>query len=267
MTELSVPGSTLLTAAIAACIVTAAHRSRSLAWSGTIAAAVMGGLALAAGAGWAALLLVYFVSSTALSRAGRAAKAARTSSVVAKGGARDGWQVLANGGVFALAAAGHVWWPDARWGAAAAGALAASAADTWATEIGTWVGGAPRHVLTGRRLAAGMSGGVSLAGSLAMLAGAMAVGVFAAGVGVTSAWSPVAAAGVAGAMVDSLAGATVQERRLCEGCGGITEQHRHTCGAATRRTHGIPGVGNDVVNTLATVAGAGVAVWAAWSTG
>lgn len=265
MTDVSVSSSTFLLGAVAALVVAAAQRARSLSPSGAVAAVAMGGLSLAAGAGWAALLLVYFVSSTALSRLGRAAKAARTASVIAKGGSRDAWQVAANGGVFALAAIGTLSLPDARWGAAAAGALAASAADTWATEIGTWIGGTPRHLLTGRQLAPGLSGGVSVAGTLAMLAGAVGLGIFAEGVGVVSAWAPVAAGGVVGAMTDSLAGATLQSRRVCEGCGAVTEQVVHTCGGATRRTGGVEGIGNDAVNALATLTGALVAVGAVWS--
>ena len=64
---------------------------------------------------------------------------ARTASIVAKGGERDAMQVLANGAMFAGAAFAMVLRPDTRWIALGAGALAASAADTWATEIGTLV--------------------------------------------------------------------------------------------------------------------------------
>src|SRR5918997_262513 len=71
-----------------------------------------------------------------------AEKAQRTGDVVAKGGARDAFQVVANGGLFAVmalaAAALAPGSPLARtFAAAALGALAASAADTWATEIGS----------------------------------------------------------------------------------------------------------------------------------
>ena len=71
---------------------------------GAIAATVVGWAAVAAGWGWGAMLIVYFVASTLVSRAGRAAKHRRTASIVAKGGERDAVQVLANGGVFAVGA-------------------------------------------------------------------------------------------------------------------------------------------------------------------
>src|SRR3954464_8873352 len=91
-----------LLAAIA--IALAARRAGSLANSGAFAAVLVGTAAVAAGWSWGALLVLYFVSSSALSHAGGAEKERRTSGVVAKGGARDAVQVIANGGVFALCA-------------------------------------------------------------------------------------------------------------------------------------------------------------------
>lgn len=252
-------------ASLAVTIAATARRAQSLSGGGALAAIVLGTLAAGAGWGWAALLVAYFASGSALSRAGRAAKAARTGTTVAKGGARDARQVLANGGVFGAAALAHWIAPHDAWGVLAAGSLAASAADTWGTEIGTWIGGTPRDVRTWRPVAAGMSGAVSAAGTAATVAGAAAI----AGLAVMLGW-PAAAftallwGGIVGAIADTLAGATLQERRRCDGCGAATEQDPHACGAATRRIGGVRGIGNDAVNLLATVAGGVVAV-AWWS--
>jgi hypothetical protein len=89
---------------VAALIALAARLTRSLAPSGAIAAVILGTLAVAAGWSWGVLLIVYFASSSALSHFGRASKEGRTASVVAKSGARDAAQVLANGATFAAAA-------------------------------------------------------------------------------------------------------------------------------------------------------------------
>ncbi len=93
------------------------------------------------------VLLAFFIPSVALSRIGRARKKQLID--IGKGGARDAWQVLANGGVatlaLAFALAGGA--TDLLF-AAFAGAYAAATADTWGTEIGTLARGMPRSILT-----------------------------------------------------------------------------------------------------------------------
>ncbi|MEZ4523276.1 MAG: DUF92 domain-containing protein [Thermomicrobiales bacterium] len=50
---------------------------------------------------------------------------------------------------------------------------AAATSDTWATELGIRSGQMPRYVLSGRPVAAGLSGGITPAGTLASVAGAI----------------------------------------------------------------------------------------------
>ena len=199
------------------------------------------------------------MSSTALSRFGAGAKARRTDGVVAKGGRRDAVQVLANGGAFAVAAAGALVHSHALWAAVGAGALAAATADTWATEIGTLRGAPPRSILTGRPVPTGTSGGVSLAGSLAAVAGAAFVAALARLLALPAPAAAVVAGGVAGALADSLLGATLQARRRCPRCGLGTERIVHGCGTGTVEAGGLTWMDNDVVNLLATIVGASVA--------
>ncbi len=209
---------------------------------------------------------MYFASSSVLSRLGAERKARRTSSVVAKSGPRDGWQVLVNGGIFTAAAALAFLAPHPAflWRAVAAGALAASAADTWATEFGTWLGGTPRSAWNWRRVAPGTSGGMTTAGTVAMVFGAaiMAVVVYAIKWGRGHAIAAMIG-GLSGAVADTVLGATLQERRRCLGCGEHTERVVHSCGSRTRVERGVPGLGNDTVNFIATVIGGGIAFWAA----
>ncbi len=241
----------------------AAWRAGSLAASGAAAAVAVGTAAVAGGWRWGGLLIAFFVLASALSRWRRRDKAARTSRVVEKGGRRDAAQVLANGGVFgALAVAGTLAPPGAAAHAlagAAAGALAAAAADTWATEVGTAVGGTPRTVRGWRPVPPGTSGAVTAAGSAALAAGAAATAGTALLLGLPAAAAAGAlAGGLAGAWADTLAGAALQERRRCDRCGEDTEQRVHACGAPTRVRGGLVGLGNDGVNGLCTVAGAAV---------
>jgi uncharacterized protein (TIGR00297 family) len=252
----------LLALAVAIPIAALALAAGALTMSGAVAAIVVGTLCVLAGWGWAALLILYFVVAVAFSKLGAEAKARRTGGVVAKAGRRDAVQVLANGGVFALAAflSNHAGTSGASFLAVAAvGALAASAADTLATEIGTFAGGEPRSVTNWRVVPTGTSGGVSVAGSLAMVGGAMLVAFAAFQLGLTAHAVAAMLGGIVGALADSLLGALVQERRHCPHCGLATERRVHDCGTATVRAGGIPWLDNDLVNLCASLAGAAVA--------
>jgi uncharacterized protein (TIGR00297 family) len=242
--------------ALAALVSLTARRIGALTSSGAVAASIAGTLAVVAGWDWALILIAYFGSSTALSRFGRSTKERRTASVVAKHGPRDAWQVAANGGVFAVAALAMRIHPDSRWIAVGAGSLAASAADTWATELGTLYGGLPRSILTWRVVPVGTSGGVSAIGSLAGLAGSGFVALLVLAFGWHAAIAlAVAIGGIAGAMADSVLGATVQSRRWCDACNRRTERTLHDCGAVTRPVGGIGWIDNDMVNYLSGAIG------------
>jgi len=260
---LSILARLAIAAAIAVAISLLARRARSLDAAGAAVATVTGTLALLAGWRWGVLLVVYFASASALSRFGAARKDARTSSVIAKGGARDAWQVLANGGVFALAAALSVALPpyEQRWLALGIAALAASASDTWATEIGTLYGGAPRSILHWSPVPVGMSGGVTVVGVLAAIAGAAFIALVSLALG----W-PVRVAlasiigGFAGSTLDSVLGATLQQRRWCDRCNRATERVVHDCGTRTRVIGGLAVMNNDSVNLLCGLVGGLIAL-------
>ena len=198
------------------------------------------------------MLLGFCVSSTLLSRVGRARKRALGGDI-GKTGPRDAWQVLANGGVatVAIVAGGPL-------GVAAfAGAYAAANADTWGTEIGMLARQQPYSILNGKPLTTGLSGGITLIGSLAELAGALLVALLAAAAWPgTRMFAAVAVAGALGAIVDSYLGATLQERRWCPACERECENDPHSCGTITVYHRGAPWMTNDAVNTAATAAGA-----------
>ena len=247
---------------VALLIAIVAHRARSLSRSGAAAALGVGTVAVTAGWGWGALLVAFFVASTVLSRWGAARKESHTAGIVAKGGERDAAQVLANGGLFALAAGLSLAWPEWNgWPALGAGALAAATSDTWATEVGTLVGAIPRSILTGRRVPPGTSGGVTVSGMLAAVAGAAFITAFVWTLGWPRDVALAAlAGGIAGSTLDSLLGATAQARRWCGRCNRGTERLVHDCGAETRRAGGFAWLDNDAVNFLSTAAGGLLAV-------
>jgi uncharacterized protein (TIGR00297 family) len=235
----------------------------SLSPSGVLGAILIGTPVLGlAGTVGAAALLAFFISSSALSKAFRARKAG-VEAEYAKTGTRDLGQALANGGVAALAAVLLAVTGDERYALALLGALVAANADTWATELGVLSRSPPRLVTTLRQVPAGTSGAVSGAGLMAATAGAAFVALVAALAGARWTLIPwLVLAGVAGSLIDSFLGATVQDVRWCDACGRETERRVHRCGRPARPYRGFSWLGNDTVNVLATVAGAVLAFWA-----
>jgi uncharacterized protein (TIGR00297 family) len=236
--------------------------ARFLTIGGAIAQFIMGWLLLSVG-GWGFVvpLLVFFLSSSALSRLFRARREA-AEGFFQKGARRDAGQVIANGGAATVLVV--AWGVTHHPGAVAGflGAVAAANADTWATEIGTLARGRPFLITSLEPVETGTSGGVSLAGLVAAGAGAAAVAFSGFLLPVGGLVFATAAGGFTGALVDSLLGATLQAQYLCTVCGRRTERRRH-CNSAGSLDRGWQWVQNDAVNALCTVAGAGGAWWLA----
>jgi len=238
-------------------IAAVAYRARALSASGALAAVAAGTLTMTAGWSWGGVLIAYFVSSALLSRFRASRKESLTAGRLEKTGPRDATQVLANGGVFALAAIGYRLSPDPLWQALGAGALAASAADTWATEIGTLARAKPRSILDWRPVETGTSGGITSQGLVAGLSGAGFVALIAWLVR----WPAVTAiaalvGGAIGCLLDSVIGASLQAHRWCTTCEANTEQRIHRCGTHTTVTGGLRWLDNDGVNAISTIGGA-----------
>lgn len=245
---------------LAAAFAAAAARANALSLSGAVAATVVGAVAVAAGWSWAVVLIVFFVLTSSLSAHGGARKSSLLAAVTVKARARDAIQVLANGGWYAAAAIGWMMTGSAVWLAAGGGAIAAAAADSWATELGVLYGGSPREIVTGRRTARGLSGGVTAVGSAGGAAGAAAMAVTMLTIGWPLSIALSAAfAGVAGMHTDSILGATLQARRVCPSCAVETEQTVHRCGTVTVPTRGLQWMDNDLVNALSILVGAATA--------
>lgn len=219
------------------------------------AAALLVGGTVWWGLGWRGVipLFAFLLSGSLLTRLATGASPRRTAR-----------QVVANGGVAALAALlGR--WPEA------AGALAAATADTWATEIGTFSPSPPRLITTGARVAPGSSGGITSLGTAGGMAGALAIAAISALAAPVLGWrgaAVAAAGGAVGMLVDSLLGATVQARFACPVCGMVTERAvGEGCHGSVELVRGVGWLDNDAVNLAGSLAGALLAGagWLAWS--
>jgi uncharacterized protein (TIGR00297 family) len=271
----SIPLRLLIGLALGVIIGLFAYRLGALSRSGAWAAALTGGLIFGlGGVDWAVLLLAFFISSSAWSRAFTRSKSGLQVGLTekyAKGSQRDWAQVLANGGLGALLAVVSVVMPGSVWPwVAFAGVMAAVNADTWATELGVFNPAPPRLITSGRVVERGTSGGVSLLGYLAALGGAALVGVLAwlMRPGITfapaSLIGAITLAGVLGATIDSILGATVQAIYFCPQCAKETERHPlHTCGTHITHRRGWRWLDNDLVNLICSFVGA-VSAWGFW---
>lgn len=263
----------LLGVAVGVGIAYLAHRAHALNKSGGVAAGVLGAIVFGlGGVGWAILMLTFFISSSGLSRLFRKRKA-HLEANFSKGTQRDAYQVLANGGMAGLLALIYFFLSLANpasqdlsllWVGFAA-CLAGANADTWGTELGVLNPRQPVLLTTFHRVPRGTSGGVSLAGSLAALAGSALIGGVASLISLAG-WAPgigipmglffigVSLAGLAGAFVDSILGATLQASYYCPICEKETEQHPwHVCGTKTTHQRGLIGLNNDWVNAACTI--------------
>src|SRR5947209_1875564 len=243
-----------------------AYHRRSLNRSG-VAGTITTGTAILTMGGWSwGLSLIYFfISSSLLSHFREREKARTAADKFSKGSQRDILQVAANGGAATLMALTYGLTDDPLLRAGFTGSLATATADTWATELGVLSPHQPRLITTGKQVPAGTSGGITLPGTSAAFLGALSFGlVFWAlqGFRKSLASLPLVAllSGLAGSFFDSLLGATVQAMYYCPSCDTETERRIHRCGTRTTPLRGIPWVDNDVVNFLATMCGALVAI-------
>jgi uncharacterized protein (TIGR00297 family) len=235
---------------------------RLLTARGTAAACLVGLLTYAAtGCAGLLVLFAFFLPSSLVSRASRPPDAG----LDPKGETRDASQVFANGlapaAGAAIAAICHQ--PGAAF-LMLAGGLAAAAADTWATAIGSQSRQPPRSIATFRPVPRGANGGVTAAGTVGAALGALVVGLAGAARDGSRIMLAAVIIGLAGMLLDSLLGATLQGRYHCDQCRLPSEQRIHRCGTRTRHAGGVAWLTNDGVNAMATLAGtaAGALWWA-----
>jgi uncharacterized protein (TIGR00297 family) len=245
-----------------------AHWRKSLTISGWLGAILVGTLTLGFGGwAWGLTLIIFFISSSLLSRYKEQIKERRAAEKFSKGGQRDFAQTMANGGLAAICAVAYALAgrPPALL-AAFVGLMATVNADTWATELGVLSPHKPRLITSGQPVEPGTSGGITLFGSSAAALGATLIGIcmliLLAVVGVPAPWWVIPAAivgGFGGAMLDSLLGATFQAIYAYPD-GRETERRVDHNGKPTTFVRGWPWLNNDIVNLGSSVGGALIAI-------
>jgi len=225
-----------LTAAFAA----SARLLRAVTGPGAVAGGVLAFLLyLGGGPGAFAALIAVFLLTWVTTRLGHRRK--RQLGTAEAGSGRSASQVVANVGIAAAAAlVGLASRHETPWLLASAAALAEAAADTSSSEVGQAISDSAYLITDFRPVPVGMNGGISVPGTVAGIAAAVAVAVVC-GATRMIAWHwllPVAAAGALGMFVDSFLGATLERRRL---------------------------LNNDAVNLLSTIVAALFMLFLYWS--
>lgn len=254
-----------------------AWRFGALTRSGGMAAWAVGSLILAlGGVVWASALLTFFVTSTVLGRWSgqiirRRIGVGPSVRKPEKGGRRDAFQVVANGGVPALCAmasglrpsvelhvrhlSSTVTFPAHGLYIAFLAALATANGDTWATEVGAAAPGLPVLITSGKEVRPGTSGAVSYAGTLAAILGTALLSLFALGEGIGP-FVIVCISGMAGVLADSFLGATLQAQWADPSSGELTERHQ----GSEKHVRGVAWMCNDQVNALSILLSAALAL-------
>jgi len=226
---------------------------RLLSLSGALAAVVLAIPIFGFGGWmWAVPMMTFFLLSSMLSKVGKEQKK-QYDLVFEKGGQRDAFQVFANGGVAGVIAVIYAVTGRVDLFPLYCIALAAAAADTWATELGTLAKGTPRLITTFRKVPAGTSGGLTVMGLMGASVGALSVALsgwlFYGGLYMV--WA-VTFCGVLGSLLDSFLGAMVQAQYCCDVCGKVTEKREH-CGGEAVQVSGWFWMNNDWVNGLSVL--------------
>lgn len=239
-----------------------ALKKRSLDPSGAIAAATMGVVVL-----WTTqvegllLLLLFFVGANVVGKVlkriqAKAFGGASIGIIEKKGSRRDLMQVLVNG-LMAMVA-GLIWYVCGSFPALVmfGASISEAAADTFAGEIGRLSKTPPVSIRTFTPVPKGLSGGVTLLGTVAAFVSSIIIGLcwfvlFGVKEGLVAA-SVICLTGFVGSVVDSYLGACVQARYRDPDTGMLTEQDSKD-GRPFELVQGVRWVDNDMVNLLSNV--------------
>ncbi|MBK8847336.1 MAG: DUF92 domain-containing protein [Bacteroidetes bacterium] len=227
----------------------AAYRYKLLSLSGSLTALALaffvfgiGGLA------WSVPILLFFVSGSLASKLN---KKSGVSSDAKSKRPRDYIQVICNGGVGLVCIWCYGITANTDWYLVYLVSIAVSTADTLSSEIGIYMRRQTVHIINFKKLPTGVSGGVSLPGTLAAAVGAAciaAVGVFYLSTNYAKAFVLITTLGFAGSIADSIIGACLQAKYMHTDTVSDVPQH-----PGDKLISGMRWMTNDMVNILANI--------------
>lgn len=247
-------------------IIAVAYKKRSLTLGGVLFAALIDlCISVPLGNFGFTALMTFFVGSVAVDKFKKHYKRKIGKVEVdreKRGDCRDSVQVMANGAVAALCAVLYFFTQNHVFTVAFVASLAEAFADTAASGVGI-VSRCVYDIFRRERCEQGISGGMSLPGTLASFIAAALVALVALAFGAITIIECiiVTAAAFLGAVFDSLLGSLLQVKYKCPVCSEIVEKEEH-CGEKTTHYRGIKLMSNDLVNFLSTAFAATLAALA-----
>lgn len=237
-----------------------AHKKKSLTLSGAFATFIVGTFVfMNIGFGGWCILVVFFVSSTILTKIARPYSMRVASGIQKKGGCRDYMQVIANGGPATICAILYGLTGNHVYLTFYACAVAESNSDTWAGEIGILSNKPPVLITSFKECEPGLSGGVTILGTFGGFCGSVVIAI---------SWFAIfynykelnhfsesliiIISGFVGCIMDSVLGSTVQGHYYDESTKQITE-HPVRNGVKLPLKKGISFIDNDIVNILSNI--------------
>lgn len=245
-------------------IIMLARSKRALTTDGIIAAIVLDvAVTWAFGTAGFIVLCIFLGGSVAIDKIKKRHRASIGSDLGTKGDCRDYMQVAANGLVAFVAAVALILTENAIFTVPFVASMAEAFADTAASGIGAFAKKTydPFRL---RKCEAGLSGGMSVIGTLASLIAAMLITVIAYLTGKLALGFKevviILISSFLGAVLDSLLGSIAQAKYKCPMCGKISEGKEH-CTISAKPYSGLEIIDNDVVNLLSGAFAAALATF------
>ncbi len=227
---------------------------RLLTWAGTAFAIVLD-LAVSVSLGNMGFLMMalFLVGGTLIDKIKNKFRAEASSAEKKSDKTRDVYQVLANGLPAMISALAYFIWGNTAFIVTFSATVAEAFSDTCASGMGSLSKGA-FDIFKMRKVEKGISGGMSVIGTVSALVGAAVAAVIPVMFGLYSLRYFILAliCAFAGVMIDSLLGSAVQVKYRCPRCNRLTEASEH-CGAPTEYAEGLAPVDNDAVNLLSGI--------------
>lgn len=171
----------------------------------------------------------------------------------ADGRGRDVMQVVANGAAALVCAVAYMFEPLGAFALAFVAVMAEALADTVSSAFGVFAKNT-LDLFRMKKCQKGLSGGVSIPGTLAALVGAFLIPTFAYLLGLITPINILTLGAIAfgGTVVDTFIGSVLQEKYRCKKCGAITENNLH-CGTEASHASGFSFVDNNTTNLVSNV--------------